>query len=111
MQIAEEEVEAVGDTRATALVVGKHLAHKLRIWKRARKVKVRQEDGSVLGGNFIVNTSFKVMDSSFVLRKFTIDTEVLDVGNRDLIMELSWLTENGFSVDTQSICLRNVSTD
>ena len=56
-----------------------------------------------------MNKSFKVMDSSSVLGKFVIDTEVLDIGNRDVILGLSWLTENGFSVDTQERCLRNVN--
>ena len=98
------------DTGASTSVVGRCLARKLGIWKRARKVKVRQGDGSLLGGNFVVNTSFKVMDSSLVLGKFAIDAEVLDVGNRDVILGLSWLTENGFSVDTKSRCLSNVNS-
>ena len=73
------------DTGASASVVGKRLAHKLGIWKRARKVKVRQGDGSSLGGNFVVNTTLKVMDLSSILRKFVIDAEVLDIGNRDVM--------------------------
>ena len=63
-------------------------------------MKVRQGDGSCLEGNFVGNISFKVMNSSAVLGKFAIDTEVLDKGNRDVILGLSWLTENGFSVNT-----------
>ena len=93
-------MEAVVDTGASASVVGKRLARKLGIWRRARKIKVRQGDRSSLGGNFVVYTSFKVMDSSSVLGKFAIDAEVLDIGNRDVILGLSWLTENGFLVDT-----------
>ena len=58
----------------------------------------------------MVNTSFKEIDSSAVLGKFTMDAEVLDIGNRDVILGLSWLTENGFSVHTQDRCLRNVNT-
>ena len=58
----------------------------------------------------MVNTSFKVMDSSSVLGKFAMDAEVLDIGNRDVILGLSWSTENGFSVDTQDRCLRNVNS-
>ena len=77
------------DTGASASVVGKRLAHKLRIWKRVRKVKVRQGDGSYLGGNIVVNTTFKVMDSFLVLSKFAMDGEVLDIWNRDMILELS----------------------
>ena len=48
----------------------------------------------------MVNATFKVMDSSLALGKFAIDAEVLDIGNRDVILGLSWLTENGFSMDT-----------
>ena len=57
-----------------------------------------------------MNTSFKVMDSSSVLGNLAIDTEVLNIGNRDVILELSWLTENGFLVDTEDRCLRNVNS-
>ena len=98
------------DTEASASVVGKRLARKLGIWKRARKIKVRQGDGSYLGGNVVVNTSFKVMDSSLVLGKFAMDAEVLDIGNRNVILRRFWLTENGFSVDTQDRCLRNINS-
>ena len=110
LHLAGEEVEAVVDTGASASVVGKRLARKLGIWKRARKVKVRQGDGSSLGRNFVVNTMFKIMNLSSVLGKFAMDAEVLDIGNRDVILGLTWLTENGFSVDTQDKCLRNVNT-
>ena len=81
-----EEVEAVVDTGASASVVGKRLAHKLRIWKRVRKVKVRQGDGSFVEGNFVVNTTFNVIDSSSILGKFVMDAEVLDIGNRNVIL-------------------------
>ena len=103
-------MEAVVDTAASASVVEKHLARKLEKWKRARKVKVRQGDGSSLRGNFVVNTTFKVMDSSSVLDKFGMDAKVLDIGNRNVILGLSWLAENGFLMDTQVRCLRNVNT-
>ena len=75
MNLSEEEVEAVVDTGESASVVGKRQARKLEIWKRARKVKVRQGDRSYLGGNLVVNKTFKVMDSS----------SVLDIENRDII--------------------------
>ena len=94
---------------ASVSVVGKRLAHKLGIWKRASKVKVKQGDGSSQGGNLVVNTSWKVMDCSSVLSKFAKDAEVMYSGNWDIILGLSWLTENGFSVDPWDKCLRNVN--
>ena len=39
--------------------------------------------------------------------KFSLDAEVLDIGNEDCILGLTWLTEDGFLVDTQERCLRN----
>ena len=57
-----------------------------------------------------MKTTFKVMDSSSILGKFAMDAEVLDIGNRHVILRLSWLTENVFLVDTQDRCLRNVNT-
>ena len=76
MHLVEEEVEAVVDTGESTSVVGKRLVRKLGIWKRARNVKVRQGDGSSLGGNFVVNTTFKVMESFSILGKFAMDAEV-----------------------------------
>ena len=89
LHLAKEDVEGVVDTEASALVVEKRLARKLRIWKRARKIHVRQGDGSSSRGNFVVNTTIKVMDSSSVLGKFAVDAEVLGIGNKDVILGLS----------------------
>ena len=50
------------------------------------------------------------MDLSSVLGKFAIDGELLDIGNMDITLGMSWLTENGFSVDTRDRCLSNVHT-
>ena len=52
-----------------------------------------------MGGDFVVNTTLKVMDFSLVLGKFVMDAEVLDIGNQEIILGLSWLTKNRFSVD------------
>ena len=102
LHLIEEDVETVVNTGASTSVLGKHQGYKLGIWKRTRKVKVRQGDGSSLEGNIVVNILFKIMDSlSSVLGKFVKDVQVLDIGNRDLILELSWLIENAFSVDTE----------
>ena len=80
-------MEAVADMAVSALVVRKSLVHKLEIWKSARKVKFRQEDGSLLVRNFVANTSFKVMDPSSILNKIAMGGEVLDMGNRDIMWE------------------------
>ena len=86
LHLAGEVVEAIVDPEASASVVGNRLVCKLGIWKRTRKVKLRQGDGSHLGGNLVVNTIFKVTDSSSVLGRFAMDAEVLDIGNRDVIL-------------------------
>jgi len=105
--IVGEEVDAVVDTGASATVIGERIAKKLGCWKRARKVKVRQGDGSTLtGGKYVVNTTFKVFSEGSLLGRFTLDAEVLDMGKRDIILALSWLEEHGFWVDTQGRCLR-----
>ena len=104
MHLAEEEIEAVVDTGASALLVGKFLPCRWGIWERARRVEVRQGYGSFLEGNFVVNTLFKVMDCSSVMCKFTIDAEGLDIGNGDMIWQLSWLRKNRFLVNTQDRC-------
>ena len=110
MHLAGDEVEAVVDTGAGGSVVGKHLARKLGMWKGARKVRVRQGDGNHFGGNFVANATFQVMDSYSVLGEFAMDTEGLDIGNRDVILRFFWLTENGFSVDIQNRYVRNVNS-
>jgi len=105
--IAGEEVDAVVDTGASAPVIGERIAKKLGCWKRARKVKVRQGDGSTLaGGKYVVNTMFKVFSKGSLLGRFTLGAKVLDIGKRDIILGLFWLEEHGFWVDTQARCLR-----
>ena len=49
------------------------------------------------------------MDNYLVLDKFAIDTGVLDFGNKDVILGLSWWMEHGFSVYNQSRYLSNIS--
>jgi len=54
----------------------------------------------------VVHTMFKVFSEGSLLSRFTLNTEVLDIGKRDVILGLSWLDEYGFWVDTQARCLR-----
>ena len=53
-----------------------------------RKVKVMQGDSGLLKGNFVVNTTFKMMYSLSVLGKFEMDAELFGIGNGDTIL---WL--------------------
>jgi len=72
---------------------------------------VKPGDGSTLSGeNYVVNSSFCVYSKGSLLGKFSLDAEVLDIGKKDVILGLSWLVENGFMVNTQERCLRNVET-
>jgi len=107
--IAVEEVEAIVDSGASAPVIGSRIATKLVVLRRAKKVKVRQHDGSHLSrGKYVVNTSFSVFCMGNFLGKFLLDVEVLDIGKRDIVLGLSWLKENRFVVDPIDKCLRNV---
>ena len=58
----------------------------------------------------MVNTMIQIFQDKGFIGKFFLDAEVLDIGNKDLILGLSWLVENGFMVDTEGRCLRNVNT-
>jgi len=93
------------DSIASAPVVGKRLAIKMGIWKRVRKINVKQGDGSTLSErNYVVNSSFRVYSKGSLLGKFSLDAEVLDIEKKDVILGLSWLVENGFIVETQERC-------
>jgi len=80
----------VVDCGASAPVIGERIAKKLGCLKRARKVKVRQGDGSTLsGGNYVVNTMIKIWSGKEILGRYTLDAELLDIGKRDVILGLS----------------------
>jgi len=99
------------DYAASAPIVEEKLAKKMGVWKRARKVNVKQRDGTNLSEeNFVVNTMIQIFQDKAFIGKFSLDAEVLDIGNKDLILGLSWLVENGFMVDTEGRCLRYVNT-
>ena len=110
MHIIGEKLEADVDTGASASVVAKDLVRKLGIWKIVKKVKVKERDGSFLGGNFVVHTCFKVIDFSSVLGRFVIDSEVLEIGNMSVILAVFRLLEKEFVVDTQHRWLKNISS-
>jgi len=83
-------VEAMIDSTASTPMVGKRLAIKMGIWKRARKVNLKQGDGSILSeGNYVVNSAFRVYCKGSLLGKFSLDMEVLDIEKKDVILGLS----------------------
>ena len=43
LQVVEDEVEVVVNTRASTLVVGKHLALKLGLWKQQGRLRLGKE--------------------------------------------------------------------
>ena len=61
----------------------------------------------------MVNTPFQVFDlvssstAPTILRKFSLDADILYIQNQDCISGLSCLTENDLLIDTQDRCLRN----
>ena len=110
IKIAGTIVEAVIDCGASGPVVGRTIACRMGIWKRVRKINIRQADGTkIKGGHYVVNTSFvfpgaiggpisaENQDHNF--NKFPLDAEVFDIGQKDVVLDLSWLKENNFSVD------------
>ena len=48
------------------------------------------------------------MHGVLVLPRLAVYQEVLDIGNRNVILRLSYLTWNAFSVDSWDRCLRNL---
>ena len=104
------DVEAVIDTGATAPVVGPKIAKWMGVWKWAKSIRVKQGDGSFMkGGKFVVNLQFffTVLKHN---NQYPIDAEVLDIGYRDMIIGLSWLKKNAFSVDIPNQRLVNNTT-
>ena len=108
IQIAGITEEAVVDCGATGPVVGQTVAIRMGVWKRATKARVRQADRThVKGGKYIVNSSFIIPrtiepqgvqvsnvsknKSSLPLpfNKFSLDVEVFDIGQKEVILELS----------------------
>ena len=82
------DVEAVIDLGTTAPILGPRIAKWMGVWKQAKSIRVKQGDGSFMkGGKFAVNSQF-----SFTALKhnnqYPIDTEVLDIGYRDIIIGL-----------------------
>ena len=59
-------------------------------------MRMTQADGSKLESRQIVSTQFSMEDEN---QEFKVDAEVLNIGARQFIIGLSWLRENGFSIN------------
>ena len=105
-------MEAIIDCGALGPVVGRAIASRLGMWKRARKINVRQADKSKLrGGHYVINNAIVIpgakaindsagtANTKAVVNKFLLDAEVYDIGQKEVVLGLSWLKENGFLVD------------
>ena len=93
------------------------------VWKRARKINVRQADKLKLrGGHYVINDAIVIaeaksinnsagtVDTKTVVNKFLLDAEVFDIGQKEVVLGLLWLKENGFSVDVPNSHLISSTT-
>ena len=121
--IAGQKVEAIIDCGASGPVVGRAIASRLGMWKRARKINVRQADKSKLrGGHYVINDAIMIsgakdisdsagsINTKAVVNKFLLDAEVFNIGQKEVVLGLSWLKENGFSVDVPNSRLISSTT-
>ena len=119
--ITGQKVEAIIDCGASGPVVGRAIGSCLGVWKRARKISIRQANKSKLKeGHYIINNTIIIPEAKSVnhpaivkagtvnrkaesvINKFSLDVEVFDIGQKEVVLELSWLKENGFSVDVSN---------
>ena len=99
------EVEAVMGPGATAPIVGQKIAKYMGVWRYAKKIHVKQGDGSNMkGGKFVVNSYLSYYNKS---SKYPLDAEVFNIGPWNMIIGLSWLQDQGFSFDIPKLWLIN----
>ena len=92
------------DTGCTGTVVGKRFAGKLgndEVFKnRVGYGNVaRQANGTILDGGYTVNSELQVG----IGRRRGLHADVLDFGNRDVILGMEWLRQNKVKID----CVEN----
>ena len=92
------------DTGCTGAAVGRRFAEKLGkdevfVRKDAGRVKIRQGDGSVMKGGELAVASDIKFGFSGTQRK--LEADVLELGDRDVIVGMSWLQENGAQIDCE----------
>lgn len=61
------------------------------------------------GSEFVLDIPFQVLYFYLVLDNFVRDAVGWNIENRNIILELSQLAENGFSMDSLDRCLRSIS--
>ena len=77
------EVEAIVDIRATTPVVGPKIAKCMGVWRRAKKIHIKQGDSlNMKGGKFVVNLRFSFLDKP---GEYPLDAKVFDIGHRNMI--------------------------
>ena len=89
-------ITALIDSGASAPVMSPELANKLGYKDKGYLTRMTQADGTKLESHYMVSAQFTIGSS---LRLWQVDAEVLPIGNRQLILGLSWLRENGLSLD------------
>ena len=90
-------VVALIDSGASAPVISPTLANKLE-WREKEPTCMAQADGTILEARRVVSARFYLADLDLP-QPFNIDAEVIDIGNHDLILGLSWLREHGFTIN------------
>ena len=73
------------------------LANKLGYKDKGYLTQMTQADGTKLDSGYMVSAQFTI-ESTQPERLWQVDAEVLPIGNRQLILGLSWLRENGLSL-------------
>ena len=93
VKIAGIFINAIVDCGASGPVIGPKITKRLGVWKRAKKINIQQGDGTTMeGGKYVANTHIWIKTGEVSeLKKFTLDTKVLDIGLQDTILGLSWL--------------------
>ena len=75
-------INAIVDCSISAPIIGPKVAKCLGVWKRAKKMKIEQGDGSsIKGGKYIINTTISMKTKkAFELKLFALDAEVANIG-------------------------------
>ena len=87
-------VKALIDSGASAPVISPKLAERLGCQPRKCYIRMTQANGTKLVSCRMISTKLCMRN-----REFQLDAAVLNLGERQLVIGLSWLRENGFILD------------